>query len=350
MQNYFKNLLKKQSINFLAMPAVSLIARPIYSGMGVIFTLHRVVVKPEDTLIPGVSITVDFLEKILKYLKSQELDVISLSEAVKRIESKEMRNRFVCFTFDDGYTETLTLASPLFKKYSMPYTVFLVSSFIEGDQSSHWGALEEFLLNSDQVYLPCRSYPEPLSTVTQEEKLKVFFNFQLECWRNKSFAANLPILLKEQGFDVLTATRKQFLETEGVHALSLDPFCEFGSHTLTHKSLTSLSPDEMYQELFESRKKLSALLKRDIRLMAYPFGSKGECGAREFEAAKRAGYIAAVTTRSGNIHDSHKSNLMALPRVGLSLLPHAHNINFIKASISGARNALVNNGKRVITI
>lgn len=70
----------------------------------------------------------------------------------------------------------------------------------------------------------------------------------------------------------------------------------FHSHTRTHPSLPTLDDEELADQLLGSRHALSELLGREVRYLAYPFGHSDE---RVEAAARRAGYRAAFSTRSG---------------------------------------------------
>ena len=69
-----------------------------------------------------------------------------------------------------------------------------------------------------------------------------------------------------------------------------------GSHGLSHRSLTSIGPEEMEREIFEAKKILEELLGAEVYHFSYPFGHY----SREVKAAlRKAGYRTAVTTRKG---------------------------------------------------
>jgi GT2 family glycosyltransferase/peptidoglycan/xylan/chitin deacetylase (PgdA/CDA1 family) len=70
----------------------------------------------------------------------------------------------------------------------------------------------------------------------------------------------------------------------------------FGSHSLTHPMLTSLSDAELQQEVCESKQKLEDLLGAPVDWFAYPYG---DLDRRVRAAVLAAGYRAAVTTNGG---------------------------------------------------
>jgi GT2 family glycosyltransferase/peptidoglycan/xylan/chitin deacetylase (PgdA/CDA1 family) len=70
----------------------------------------------------------------------------------------------------------------------------------------------------------------------------------------------------------------------------------FGSHSLTHPLLTSLSNSALLQEVKDSKAKLEDLLGSPVEWFAYPFG---DVDRRVRAAVLEAGYKAAVTTNAG---------------------------------------------------
>jgi hypothetical protein len=55
-----------------------------YSGMGTIFAMHKVVRAKTDSLAIGLTITVDFLDRVLAHLRSK-VDFITLDEVHERL-------------------------------------------------------------------------------------------------------------------------------------------------------------------------------------------------------------------------------------------------------------------------
>lgn len=82
------------------------------------------------------------------------------------------------------------------------------------------------------------------------------------------------------------------IDTDELQALAEHPLFEIGSHTFKHADLSSASPDEAYREMSESKAALEGLIGKPVLTFAYPSCSySSHCPA----AAKRAGYLAAVT-------------------------------------------------------
>ena len=86
----------------------------------------------------------------------------------------------------------------------------------------------------------------------------------------------------------LTWTQLRALERRGV---------EIGSHTLTHRDLTSLSRSELRRELRGSRILLERKLGHPVQALADPYGAHD---ARVVRMARASGYVLAVTTLPGS--------------------------------------------------
>lgn len=87
--------------------------------------------------------------------------------------------------------------------------------------------------------------------------------------------------------DLMTLDQIRELQRHGVR---------FGSHSLSHRSLPTLGPDELWREVSESKERLEHLLGQEIATFAYPFG---ETNRRVRATVIQAGYKMAFTTAEG---------------------------------------------------
>ncbi len=88
---------------------------------------------------------------------------------------------------------------------------------------------------------------------------------------------------------------------------------EIGGHTIAHVDLAVSLPVLRDRELVQSKRTLEEKLKVAVRALAYPGGA---FNADVEVAAKKAGYVIAVTTKPGAVHD--RTKVMELPRVRIS--------------------------------
>ena len=82
------------------------------------------------------------------------------------------------------------------------------------------------------------------------------------------------------------------------------------SHTVTHRSMTDLSDDELRKELVDSKKLIEERLGKKVNYIAYPTGTYN---LHIGQLVREAGYQAAFTIKYGNVDGG--SNVYALERV-----------------------------------
>ena len=140
----------RAALDVLGLARAHKIAGPLTRGLGVIFTLHHV--RPDDGRLfaPNklLEIAPDFLETVLGVLAEADYDVVSLNEAIERIERPGER-RFATFTFDDGYRDVRDHALPVMRRHNAPSTLFIASSFADGAGELWWLDLEHAIARMD---------------------------------------------------------------------------------------------------------------------------------------------------------------------------------------------------------
>ena len=121
-------------------------------------------------------------------------------------------------------------------------------------------------------------------------------------------------------------------DLEMLEGVAHDPCVEIGAHTVSHPHLAGLSPEEVLHEMTECRARLIERLGVPVRHFAFPYGRAVDCGKRDFEIARRAGYASASTTRKGLIRGGRDP--FGLPRNTLNG-SHRH-LAFAKAHLSAS--------------
>ena len=94
---------------------------PFFLFAAHIFVLHRV----DDFRYPSTNISSKLLEKDIKYLISHNYKIVKLSTLVKRIENNESVKNYAVFTIDDSFKSFYKNGIPIFKKYNVPFTLFV---------------------------------------------------------------------------------------------------------------------------------------------------------------------------------------------------------------------------------
>lgn len=181
------------------------------------------------------AITADLFSAHMQALSASGYRAVSIGAFIDWLDgTAQLPNGSFLLTFDDGYRGVYEHALPVLENLGWPFTVFLVSDFV-GRQ---------------------------------------------DAW-TKAGAANAEV--------------HPLLNPDEIHDMQ-GRGCDFHSHTCSHPRLPSLDDEQLSDELNRSRTSLDALLGREVRYLAYPYGQVDE---RVMRAAQDAGYRAAFSTRSG---------------------------------------------------
>lgn len=103
-----------------------------------------------------------------------------------------------------------------------------------------------------------------------------------------------------------------YLSAEMIREMMQYPGFELGSHTLTHRKLSTLSAEESTREITESKAILEDTFGREIRAIAYPYGSLSAVLRRERRAAHNAGYQMAFATIACGYSNGNHYNIPRL--------------------------------------
>jgi len=125
-------------------------------------------------------------------------------------------------------------------------------------------------------------------------------------------------ILKKYGFKGTIFVITSFLDKSMKNYITWDQAAEMDasgiisiqSHTVTHRSMTELSDDQLRRELVDSKEAIETHLHKKVNFIAYPTGTYNLHIA---QLVKEAGYEGAFTIKYGNVDKA--SNLYALERV-----------------------------------
>ena len=196
---------------------------------------HKIDLPPPDAKIRGGYTPPKRFAKQMAFLKKQGFVFYTVSDMIDSyLKHGRFPSRGIAITFDDGWNDNYENAFPVLRQLNIKATVFLISSCI------------------GQISNKAQSVGEgPRAHLSKLEIRE----------------------MQEYGI-------------------------EFGSHTLSHKLLDRISPEEVKIEVEQSKKQLEDILKAPCNVFAYPGGHYDEVARR---LVKDAGYRVAFTTRYGPV-------------------------------------------------
>lgn len=203
-------------------------------------------------------------------------EIVPLESLVGGI-GRHARPRFA-LTFDDDHLSHVEHALPILRSLGAPATFFLSGRALHG-LGPYWFEVLEREIDARSLAAVAR---ELSIDADRPEALAV------ACERDRSLQARLEDRAGEPG------PRLEHGDIEALAAAGMS----VGFHTLRHRILPPLPPDELEADLVEGRQDLEAIVGRRIELFAYPHG---KADPRTAAAVRRADYVAAFTGRPSPI-------------------------------------------------
>ena len=237
---------------------------------GEILMLHRVVENRsllEDNC--RLEVTPAFLEKtILKYIDAG-YQLVSLDEVQQQLESrKSNKQKFVCFTLDDGYADNYKLAYPVFKKHNCPFAIYVATDFPDKKALLWHYHLQDILLVNEKVQFNGVEY----DCSDLKKKNHAFRKIRSQLFTSDS-EKNLTVLKQffKENANVIQHDVNA-VNWEQISELASDPLCTIGAHTVSHIAISMLNDEEVKNELMNGKKIIENRIKKPVKHFSYPFG------------------------------------------------------------------------------
>jgi peptidoglycan/xylan/chitin deacetylase (PgdA/CDA1 family) len=349
MMQFRKNVIRA-GLEALYLSGAHHLLRPIFAGIGTIFTMHHVRPARAGAFQPNshLEITPEFLRATLTHLRTRDIDIISIDELHRRLVVREFSRRFACLTFDDGYRNNRDYALPILEEFDAPFTVYVAADFASGNGRLWWVALERIVAAAEQIELQADGMTLRLDAGKPALKQAAFA--RLHQWIRElpdeaSVARGISALCTRHGIDEAAIARELCLSWDELKPFAQHPLVTIGAHTVSHCNLAKQSEAGAAHELADSRAQIESHLQQPALHLAYPYGDRNAAAAREFSLAQAAGFLTAVTTRPGMLFAENADHVTALPR--MSLNGHYQDTRLLPVLTSGAATAMYNGFRRV---
>ena len=260
-----------------------------------ILIYHRVLAHKDDlhTDLPN---TAEF-ERDMGWV-ARWFNVLPLDVAVRRWRAGTLPARAAAITFDDGYADNLTQATPILRRLGLTATFFIATDYLDGGRM--WNdTIAEAVRRCPTAELDLRDLDlgtHPLADMSARRAAVA---------RLLPAAKYLPQARRQEVADAIAARVGQPLPDDLMMTRSQlkalrDAGMQIGAHTLSHPILANLSGPQAEAEIRGSKQELEALLQQPVTLFAYPNGVPGRDYRREHaDMVEAAGFEAAVTTAAG---------------------------------------------------
>jgi peptidoglycan/xylan/chitin deacetylase (PgdA/CDA1 family) len=288
---------------------------------------HRAVASADWAGMPnrGFHLDLGYLERVVRYVQKRGWDVVSMDEALRRTTEPGHR-RFVNFSVDDCYRDTAELVVPLFQRLGAPITLFVTTDIPDGKLRLRDAGLETILRQAECVGDDGQLYV--LHGPKQRRAAYAAISSRWEREGGDEAYLRFCARLGEDPDRLDDLHRITWAMLEQVRTL---PGVEIGAHTVSHRRISTLDPTMAQAEIGGSRARLEEQLGIPVKHFAFPYGQSDDCGPRDFDLVRAAGYVTGATTRKALIRPG--INPYALPRHTINGA-HRH-LAFAQAHLSG---------------
>lgn len=311
-------IFSKRVVRYIVRKYKLLCDSTVNRSIGVIYMLHRVTDIDNSKFLSNEELKVSpkFLEEYIISVKDQ-YDFISIDDLIiYNKERRKFKKPFIIFTIDDGYKDNYTKAYPIFKKYNIPFVIYLATDLIDNDKPYLWWYyLEQIITNHNTIEL---STGEVYNCFHYDDKLHVFDKLRrrvLDLPSNNSESLFRSLFVKYNS-ELSVNYSELMLNWEEIKLMIKDPLCTIGAHTKSHCRLSLLSTDELNNEILQSKEIIENHIDKKVEHFSYPYGSQVDISSEIFAKISEFNFKSAVVSFGGNIRRFTKSTF-ALPRVML---------------------------------
>jgi peptidoglycan/xylan/chitin deacetylase (PgdA/CDA1 family) len=329
------------------------LAKPFLGGVGAILMLHSVTARSDAAIDfnAHLTITPQFLDRLLTSMKEQGYEFVSMDEAVARLRMHAGGARFAAITLDDGYRDNMTEALPIFEKHETPFAVYVAPALIDGTVDLWWEIIADVVPQSrpDLSHdAEGARYPRQFQSAKKAASLKKLYEYLTIDVSEADQQRVVREIAETAGVNIEKLRRNRLLNWDEIRTLSAHPLATIGAHTVSHRNLARLDVADARREIRDAARIIASEIGVNPSHMAYPYGYASAVGCREVSLAKEAGYVSAVTTRHGVLRPEHKDHLLALPR--LSVNGRYQRVAHMRTMLSGITTPLANRGRMVVTV
>lgn len=273
----------------------------------IVLIYHRVLdepdpMRPDEIDIATFSWQMDLL--------SEYFNVLSLDDAIVKLQANTLPHRAICITFDDGYADNYYNALPILLKRNLTACFFIATGYLNGGRMWNDTIIESFRTIDKKILSDELFNLQHFDFTSTHNRAKASQEFIRDIKHMpitkktayvkyiESISPNLPENL------MLTDYQVKELHNRGMN---------IGAHTVSHPILLNLNATEIKHELSLSRDTLEQITGHPINFFAYPNGRVGSDYLPEHTIiVKELGFKAAFTTHFGSINP--KLDLWQLPR------------------------------------
>jgi peptidoglycan/xylan/chitin deacetylase (PgdA/CDA1 family) len=276
----------------------------------IVLTYHRIADPARNPFYdPVISATPESFRTQLKWL-TRHIRLLNCAEVITQVESSSRwRETAVLLTFDDGYRDNFDVALPILREFKAPALFLIPTAFLNSPALPWWDhiayvfkqtKIRQFTLRQkagpDDASPPLEINLEimpPSAAIMTVVRAFLHGTITDERWFLEQLCQ-----LAEVELDAHQITRGLLMSWDQVQSLaSLGAHFAIGAHSHSHRNLATLDENSQRDELTQSKQILEQRLKREISVLAYPYGWPGTYSTLTKVLTAEAGYHLAFSSR-----------------------------------------------------
>lgn len=332
----------KLALDILGFSGAAKALRGRCAGVGALLTLHHV--RPSrnaDPFSPNriLEISPSFLEAAINELADLGYEFVSLDAFHARMKQRDFSRKFIAFTIDDGYVDNFTYAYPIFKRYAVPFAIYICTGLMDRSVQLWWRELEEIVRQTQILRVELNSSADSFDTSTAGGKWNAFNTIYWQL-RAMPLPRQLETMqrLRDDNAHKIEHADCEPLSWEMVGEMQASGLLTVGGHTVNHHALSKLSSEALNDEIERGCAVIRDRTGLEPKHFAYPFGDSGSAGEREFRAARDYGFATAVTTRKDVVRAEQSRQLFGVPRISLN--GDYQRLRYLRTLMSGVPTAI----------
>ena len=204
----------------------------------------------------------------------------------------------VVITFDDGYRDNYTIAFPILKYFEAPAILFVTTQMITSRQLSWWDIIAYLIKHSNKPFI---TFDEKKFLLPSQKQDAIMF-FQQRMKQEQY--EQTKYLLSELSDACDVALPDSALQDQEI--LTWDEIREMarhqvaiGSHTHTHRVLSTISLSSQKEEMILSKLIIEENIGCPVLTISYPVGEPRFITPETSEFAAASGFMLGFTTNTG---------------------------------------------------
>ncbi len=204
----------------------------------------------------------------------------------------------VVITFDDGYLDNYTLAYPILKYYEVPAILFVSTQMVHARQIPWWDVIAYLIKRCAKPFIHFDGRQFPMGDQRKEAIAFFLLRMRQEKYEHTKYLLSELSEACEVALPAPELQDRELLTWKEIREMAQHHIA-IGSHTHTHRVLSTLSPAAQKEEMLLSKLIIEENICRPVLSISYPIGEPHYITAETSVIASISGYLLGFTTNTG---------------------------------------------------